>query len=224
MGRDRGNYMSMVAHKEEIPQGLPFLGNAMLFLGLGILALSLTGTEWLPFDMPRSWYQNPTVWKLLALCLSGGGIAVLKQVSSTEMKNERRNRESHQTEDWIPEEPGQRFETLTVFTKANCPLCEEATEILEDYAAYLPQAELIDIYSDPALVEKFGTCVPVVLIDGKIRFRGRINEVLLRRLIVASPAKVPSQNGCGCNSQGCGCKQPQMPANSTGSGSNCRCA
>ncbi|WP_299463247.1 glutaredoxin family protein [uncultured Gimesia sp.] len=216
--------MSTMVHKEEIPQGLPFLGNAMLFLGLGILALSLTGTEWLPFNMPRSWYQNPTVWKLLALCMTGGGIAVLKQVSSSEMKNELRNRETHQSEDWMPEEHGQRFETLTVYTKKNCPLCEEASEILEDYAAYLPQAELIDIYSDPALVEKFGTCVPVVVIDGKIRFRGRINEVLLRRLIVASPAKVVSQKSCGCNNQGCGCKRPQTESESSGCGGNCRCA
>ncbi len=216
--------MSTMVHKEEIPQGLPFLGNTMLFLGLGILALSLTGTEWLPFDMPRSWYQSPTVWKLLALCLTGGGLAVLKQVSSSEMKNELRNRETPQSEDWMPEEHGQRFETLTVFTKKNCPLCEEAAEILEDYAAYLPPAEMIDIYSAPALVAKFGTCVPVVVIDGKIRFRGRINEVLLRRLIVASPVYAGLQKSCGCNNQSCGCKRPQTGSESTGCGSNCRCA
>lgn len=216
--------MSTFARKEELPQGLAFLGNSLLFLGLGILALSLTGTSWLPFNMPRSWFQNPTVWKLLALCLSGGGIAILKQISSSEMRDNERTRQIHQPKDWIPEEPGQRFETLTVYTKANCPLCEEATEILEDYASYLPQTELIDIYSDPALVEKFGTCVPVVLIDGKIRFRGRINEVLLRRLIVASPAKELSQNSCGCNKQDCGCKPLTMLPKSSGCGSNCRCA
>jgi len=216
--------MSTMAHKEEIPQGLPFLGNAMLFLGLGILTLSLTGTELLPFNMPRSWYQSPTIWKLLALCLSGGGIAILKQVSSSEMKKALRDRESHQFEDWMPDQPGQRFETLTVYSKENCPLCEEAAEILEDYAAYLPQTEFVDIYSDPALVEKFGTCVPVVLIDGKIRFRGRINEVLLRRLISASPTKVLSQKSCGCNNQGCGCKRPKTPSETTGSGDQCRCA
>lgn len=216
--------MSTTARKEELPQGLSILGNTLLFLGLGIFALSLTGTSWLPFTMPRSWFQNPTVWKLLALCLSFGGIAILKQISSSEMKEGERKYEPQQTRDWIPEEPGQRFETLTVYTKENCPLCEEATEILEDYSAYLPQVELIDIYSDPALVEKFGTCVPVVLIDGKIRFRGRINEVLLRRLIVASPARELLKKSCGCNKQGCGCKPEPTQLKSSGCGSNCRCA
>lgn len=216
--------MDTMSHKEEIPRGLPFLGNGLLFLGLGILALSLTGTELLPFNMPRSWYQSPTIWKLLALCLSGGGIAILKQVSSSEMKKALRNRESQQQADWMPDQPGQRFETLTVYTKENCPLCEEAAEILEDYAAYLPPAEFIDIYSQPDLVEKFGTCVPVVQFDGKIRFRGRINEVLLRRLIVASPANVISMKEGGCNNQGCGCKNPNTQTKSSGCGDHCRIA
>ena len=30
------------------------------------------------------------------------------------------------------------------------------------------------------------TCVPVVAIDGKIRFRGRVDAVLLRRLIAGA--------------------------------------
>ncbi|MFK7779046.1 MAG: glutaredoxin family protein [Gimesia sp.] len=216
--------MSSIAHKEEIPHGLPFLGNTLLFLGLGILALSLTGTDLLPFNMPRSWYQSPTIWKLLALCLSGGGITILKQVSSAEMKKSLRDRDSHQSEDWMPDQPGQRFETLTVYTKENCPLCEEAAEILEDYSAYLPQAEFIDIYSDQTLVEKFGTCVPVVLFDGKIRFRGRINQVLLRRLITASPTNVLLMKSGGCNNQGCGCKKTKTQPETTGSGDHCRCA
>lgn len=220
--------MSTAAHKEELPQGLPFLGNSMLFIGLGILALSLTGTEWLPFNMPRSWYQSPSVWKLLALGMTGGGIMVLQRVSRTEMKNEERSRQILPREDWMPEEPGQRFESLLVYTKQNCPLCEEAIEILEDYAAYLPEWELIDIYSDPALIEQFGTCVPVVVVDGKIRFRGRINEVLLRRLIVASPVSKAVRKKCGCNKQGCGCQKNNQKnssaVESSGCGSQCRCA
>lgn len=216
--------MNSIAQKEEIPQGLPFLGNTLLFLGLGIFALSLTGTELLPFDMPRSWYQSPTIWKLLALCLSCGGIAILKQVSSSEMKKALRNRESQPSEDWMPEQLGQRFASLTVYTKENCPLCEEAADILEDYAVYLPRAEYIDIYDDPSLVKKFGTCVPVVLIDDKIRFRGRINEVLLRRLIAASPANVLSKKSCGCNNQNCGCKRSDAQPDTTGCGGHCRCA
>ena len=41
----------------------------------------------------------------------------------------------------------------------------------------------IDIDKQPELREKYDTCVPVVEIDGKVRFRGTINEVLLVRLL-----------------------------------------
>ena len=37
--------------------------------------------------------------------------------------------------------------------------------------------------NDPQLLAQYTDCVPVVLIDGKERFRGRIDEVLLRRLL-----------------------------------------
>jgi hypothetical protein len=43
----------------------------------------------------------------------------------------------------------------------------------------------IDIDQDPALVDRFDVCVPVVEIDGKVRFRGRVDELLLRRLLAS---------------------------------------
>mgnify|MGYP002626166057 CR=1 FL=1 len=43
--------------------------------------------------------------------------------------------------------------------------------------------ESIDVDADPALRERYNECVPVVHIDGRERFRGKINEVLLRRLL-----------------------------------------
>jgi hypothetical protein len=46
--------------------------------------------------------------------------------------------------------------------------------------------ELIDVDGDPPLREKYNECVPVVLIDGKPRFRGRVNRVLLERLLAAT--------------------------------------
>jgi len=42
---------------------------------------------------------------------------------------------------------------------------------------------LVDIDANPALRERYNECVPVVEIDGKERFRGRINEVLLQRIL-----------------------------------------
>jgi glutaredoxin len=69
---------------------------------------------------------------------------------------------------------------VTIYTRAGCHLCDDARELLERNGL---TPELIDIDADPALCERYTTCVPVVIIDGKERFRGRVNEVLLRRLL-----------------------------------------
>ena len=69
---------------------------------------------------------------------------------------------------------------VTIYTRVGCHLCDDARELLERYGL---RPELIDIDSDPQLRERYTTCVPVVIIDGKERFRGRVNEVLLRRLL-----------------------------------------
>lgn len=69
---------------------------------------------------------------------------------------------------------------VVLYTRVGCHLCEDAELLLIKHGL---MAEKIDIDDDPALCEQFNTCVPVVEIDGKIRFRGHVNEVLLRRLL-----------------------------------------
>jgi glutaredoxin len=69
---------------------------------------------------------------------------------------------------------------VTLYTRSGCCLCDDAQDLLLRHGL---SPRLVDIDQDPALREKFNTCVPVVEIDGKVRFRGRINEVLLRRLL-----------------------------------------
>lgn len=69
---------------------------------------------------------------------------------------------------------------IVVFTRENCHLCQDAMGIL---AKYQLSANTVDIDSDETLVDRYNDCVPVVVIDGKERFRGRINEVLLRRIL-----------------------------------------
>jgi glutaredoxin len=71
---------------------------------------------------------------------------------------------------------------VILYTRAGCHLCNEALAILHRFGQ---EPELIDIDTDPALRERYTNCVPVVEIDGKERFRGRINEVLLARLLVS---------------------------------------
>ena len=68
---------------------------------------------------------------------------------------------------------------IKLFTRKGCHLCDEAYDVLKRNG-FIPQ--LVDIDDDPELIDMYGTCVPVVVIDGQERFRGRVNEVLLRRL------------------------------------------
>lgn len=69
---------------------------------------------------------------------------------------------------------------VTLYTRHGCHLCEEAHALLVKHGL---APEMIDIDADPELRQRYTACVPVVTIDGRERFRGRINEVLLARLL-----------------------------------------
>jgi hypothetical protein len=68
-------------------------------------------------------------------------------------------------------------------------LCDEAHALLLRHRL-TPRS--VDIDADPALRERFNHCVPVVVIDGKERFRGRVNEILLRRILARRSAAQPA--------------------------------
>lgn len=72
--------------------------------------------------------------------------------------------------------------SVTLYTRTGCHLCEEAQAMLARHGL---APVLIDIDADPVLRERYNECVPVVVIDGKERFRGRVNEVLLKRLLAS---------------------------------------
>lgn len=74
--------------------------------------------------------------------------------------------------------------SVILYTRQGCHLCDDAYDLLIQHGL-APQK--IDIDADPQLRERYTTCVPVVVVDGKERFRGRVNEVLLRRLLSAQP-------------------------------------
>jgi glutaredoxin len=69
---------------------------------------------------------------------------------------------------------------ILLFTRSGCHLCEEAETILVQHGL---SPQKIDVDANPELRAKYDTCVPVVVIDGKERFRGRVNDVLLKRLL-----------------------------------------
>ncbi len=69
---------------------------------------------------------------------------------------------------------------IVLYTRSGCHLCDDALALLRRYQT---EPTVVDIDADPELQARWTRCVPVVEIDGKVRFRGRINEVLLRRLL-----------------------------------------
>jgi glutaredoxin len=71
---------------------------------------------------------------------------------------------------------------VVLYTRQGCHLCHEAEQLLIRYDL---RPRLVDIDLDRELLGQFDTCVPVVEIDGRVRFRGRVDEVLLRRLLRA---------------------------------------
>lgn len=79
---------------------------------------------------------------------------------------------------------------VVVYTRRGCGLCDEAIDLLERYGRRTPlEITKVDIEASAELTEKHGERIPVVEIDGKERFFGRIDEVLLRRILFAPDRK-----------------------------------
>ena len=67
-----------------------------------------------------------------------------------------------------------------LYTRQGCPLCEHARDLLEAHGLAVDE---VDIDASPDHRARFDHCIPVVEIEGKIRFRGRVHPLLLRRLV-----------------------------------------
>ena len=87
---------------------------------------------------------------------------------------------------WFARKPRQRPDlAFLLYTRAACPLCDEAWELLTRYQKQYGFAlETKDVDESAELVCAYGNCVPVVAVNGKVRFRGHVNQVLLKRLLV----------------------------------------
>jgi glutaredoxin len=75
---------------------------------------------------------------------------------------------------------------LVMYTRSGCHLCATAwIELLEAQKRHGFALSAIDVDSDPQLTARFGEEVPVITLNGKVRFRGGLNRALLIRLIRA---------------------------------------
>jgi len=73
---------------------------------------------------------------------------------------------------------------VTLFTRQGCHLCDAAEAILtKAQERYRFAMDTKDVDTSAEWVAAYGECVPVVLVNGKLRFRGKVNEVLLQRIL-----------------------------------------
>ena len=76
--------------------------------------------------------------------------------------------------------------TFTMYSRQDCGCCHNALDLLKDYQArYGFTIDVIDVDADPVLAERYGLEVPVVTLNDKVRFKGKMNPALLDRLLLA---------------------------------------
>jgi glutaredoxin len=92
---------------------------------------------------------------------------------------------------WRPQKKLTEWQVV-MYTRHGCHLCEQAWQQLEQaQQCYHFALHQVDIDSEARLAREYGACVPVVVINGRVRFRGLLNPVLLKRLLEGASAQRP---------------------------------
>ena len=73
---------------------------------------------------------------------------------------------------------------LSLITRSGCHLCDERAATLDDVLPGLGASyTTVDVDSEPALRERFGEAVPVLLRDGKPVAKVRVDRRRLTRIV-----------------------------------------
>ena len=76
---------------------------------------------------------------------------------------------------------------ITIYSRPGCHLCDEMKAVVRRVAQSMPSRPVtvleIDISTDPALAERYGLEIPVLLVDGRKAAKYRIAEGDLMRLL-----------------------------------------
>jgi len=75
---------------------------------------------------------------------------------------------------------------ITVYTRENCHLCDEAVETLTriaDSEGVAIDIDEVDVDEDPELAEEYGDRVPYVIVDGTPKFKYRIDAAKARSVL-----------------------------------------
>jgi hypothetical protein len=67
---------------------------------------------------------------------------------------------------------------LTLYSKPGCHLCDEMKQVIDAVARRVPLSlEVVDISTDPQLLDQYGLEIPVLLIDGRKAAKYRVTEM-----------------------------------------------
>jgi len=73
---------------------------------------------------------------------------------------------------------------LTLYGRADCHLCHEMRAVVESVASEVAASlEELDVDTDPALAEAYGSDVPVLLVNGRKAFVHRVDPATLRAFL-----------------------------------------
>ena len=80
---------------------------------------------------------------------------------------------------------------VTLYSKPDCPLCDDARQALERVRERTPfYLEEIDITSRSGLLAEYGERIPIVSIEGREAFEYFVDEQELERRVSAAPEAV----------------------------------
>ncbi|OLO38158.1 glutaredoxin [Alkalihalophilus pseudofirmus] len=75
---------------------------------------------------------------------------------------------------------------VTFYTKENCSLCDNGLTALKIIQEGVPfDIEMIDIYKDDELLEKYQVMIPVVSVDGEDIDYGILSEEKIRNRLLS---------------------------------------
>ena len=79
---------------------------------------------------------------------------------------------------------------VTLYSKPDCPLCDEARRALMRVRGRAPfELREVDITSDPALESRYRERIPVVALDGAELFDFHVDEHALEYRLAEAPAR-----------------------------------
>ena len=87
---------------------------------------------------------------------------------------------------------------LTIYSRPGCHLCDEMKAIVARVARRVPLTlDEVDISADPALEQRYGLEIPVLLVNGKKAAKYRVTEWQLTRMLSARAGGSGGSGGSG---------------------------